>query len=471
MKFFKTSLFDPYLLLSLVTFLALSLPFIGVIPHLDGNIDFVKNYDFASGGFSQLFQNWHSVHPPGKEFVTFIFFSLFGLTKHSYSLIGPVFGVLGIILFYSLASELFGKTPGRLSAFLLSVSPLFLSVGLFSLTDYLLTVFIIGSFYFYLKVKIPLLALFLNLSFLTKESGLIAPLSIILIELLSIKKPHSPKKSFPATWLALLLPFIFYYLWSTFLKINDKPIWSDWNFSETAAKGTLYTLFRNVVSLKLFNTFAYQNWLHLFVLNFNWFYWSLLLLGGFIIFKKAFKQKSSISIPTSHSGRVTLSILLFCVLYTLIVLSFQTYTIPRYTLPVLPFLFLGAARSLEKIKKISNTFSTFLLMSLFLIIGISLFSSVDPISLAIWGKEKVLGQEIYAVRKKLAGNDGITYNMQYALIAKKRTRQILAAKSTGGTVFSEDCFWIYPDPRNDRKTNEILKLSINFSKPCLTINN
>lgn len=110
-------------------------------------------------------------------------------------------------------------------------------------------------------------------------------------------------------------------------------------------------------------------------------------------------------------------------------------------------------------------------MSLFLIIGISLFSSVDPISLAIWGKEKVLGQEIYAVRKKLAGNDGITYNMQYALIAKKRTRQILAAKSTGGTVFSEDCFWIYPDPRNDRKTNEILKLSINFSKPCLTINN
>ncbi len=464
----KSFLLDPYLLLSIGSFLVLFLPFLGTIPYLDGNIDFVKGYDFFSGGFSKLFQNWASVHPPGKELIALAFFKLFGVNRYSYTLISPLFGVLGIILIYLLTSRIFGKIPGRISTFLLAINPLFLSVGIFSLTDYLLTIFVIGSFYFYLREKIFPFVIFLTLSFLTKESGLLVPLSIILIELLTIKETVSKKRSFPLNaWLALIFPFLIVYFWFNFLKINGKPLWSDWNFSETAKQGSLYTIVNNLTTFSFFNKYAYENWLHLFVLNFNWLYWSILIVGTFLLLKKNLLKKPFTMFLNTSSGKTLLSIILFCTLYSLTVLSFQTYPIPRYVLPITPFIFLGVAKSLQEIQKsLKITWSLFLI-PLLPVIGMSLFLSLDPISSTLWNKETVLGQEIYAMRKKLAGNDGITYNMQYALIAKKRTQQILAAKIKGQIVYSENCFWIYPDPRNDSKTNQVLKLNINFEKPCL----
>ena len=47
---------DKFLLVCLTSYLILTLPFVNLIPYLDGNIDFVKTYDFFSGGFTKLFQ-------------------------------------------------------------------------------------------------------------------------------------------------------------------------------------------------------------------------------------------------------------------------------------------------------------------------------------------------------------------------------------------------------------------------------
>jgi len=152
------------------------------------------------------------------------------------------------------ADTAFGKIPGRISTFLLAINPLFLSVGIFSLTDYLLTIFVIGSFYFYLRGKALLLTIFLGLSLLTKESGLLVPVSIALIEISTIKKTYGNKKSFPlGTLFGLALPFLLAYLWSIFLRINGKPVWSDWNFSETASRGSLYTIVNNLVTFSFLN--------------------------------------------------------------------------------------------------------------------------------------------------------------------------------------------------------------------------
>lgn len=80
-----------------------------------------------------------------------------------------------------------------------------------------------------------------------------------------------------------------------------------------------------------------------------------------------------------------------------------------------------------------------------------MFYSIDPLSEKLWGKMTILGEEVYALNKHLAGKDGITYNMQYANIVKKRSRIILEERNGRNSVVSNECYWIFPDPTNDKK--------------------
>lgn len=57
----------------------------------------------------------------------------------------------------------------------------------------------------------------------------------------------------------------------------------------------------------------------------------------------------------------------------------------------------------------------------------------------------------------MAGNDGITYNIQYLLIAKERSKMIKNAK--GNELISGYCRWILPDPNNEVKMLKELKLN------------
>lgn len=467
---FKKTHSDFYLILSLLVFLCLILPFSGVIPYLDGNIDFVKSYDFFSGGFEKLFQNWTSIHPPVKEFVVSLFFAIFSINSYSYTIIGSVFGVLGIVLFYSLISKLSDKKIAGIGIFILATNPLFISVGIFSLTDYILAIFIIGSFYFYLEKRYMLLLLFLNFSVLTKETGFLLPASMMLAEIILIKKTFSLKKSGNIlTLLILTTPFLTTYFWHIFLESQGKPLWSEWNFSTTANRGSIYTIIHNLTSFSFLNKYAYQNWLHLFILNFNWIYWLVFFIGILITPKKTLVHNLilAFSKPT-QKDKVILSSTIFFLLYILTVLSFQTYTIPRYILPLIPFLIIAFSKSVQIIIERLKIKFNLILIPILLLNVISLFFSVDPISTKIWGREKIFGENIYSLRRHFAGSDGITYNMQYATIVKKRTNEILKA-NIANIIFSEDCSWLFPDPNNDNKTMKILKLNINPRTPCSNI--
>ena len=77
----------------------------------------------------------------------------------------------------------------------------------------------------------------------------------------------------------------------------------------------------------------------------------------------------------------------------------------------------------------------------------SLFFSIDPVAKKIWGTTKILDERIYSLHQHLAGNDGITYNLQYFLIAKKRSQQIRQASQLGNSIQSDECHWLFPDPR------------------------
>jgi 4-amino-4-deoxy-L-arabinose transferase-like glycosyltransferase len=462
--------FDPLLIISIGLYSLFYLPFMSLIPYLDGNIDFVKSYDFFTGGFARLFQEWASVHPPLKEFITFPLFFLFGINRYTYTFPWLFFGILGIISLFSFVKTVSNIKAARMASLLLATSPLYLSVGIFGLTDFLLAVFIVAAMAQYVKKQYLWYSFFASLAILTKETAAIFCLSVLFIELatdaLLIIKRKNQAKNYLYHLALISFPFVVFFLWTIFLKTSGKPLWSDWNFSETASRGSLYTIFNNLFQFKIFNKYAYQNWLHLFILNFNWFWWLLTFIGfSFLFIKKRSHLKSTLLV-LSQKTKAFLIVIIFIPFYLVTTLSFQTYTITRYVLPLIPFLIIGVSISSDTLIKIFPKTRLLLFPTISLVIVLSLFFSVDPFSKHLWGIILIQKHPFYALHEKLAGNDGLTYNMQYLLLAKERTKKIMEANSSFRPVISQECQWIFPDPNNDKKTIRILHLTLPLNTPC-----
>ncbi len=445
------------LILAILIFLFLYLPFFGLIPYRDGNIDFIQSYNFYQGGFNEYFENWSTVHPPFKIALQKLLFSVFGLNTSSYSLLGLGFGLTGIISLYLLNKALFNKEVAGLSAVLLSSSPLFLATGIFGLSDYLVTSLILLSLYLYISKKTLLFVLSASAAVLAKETALLLPIAALLVEIIHSRGKLKNLKGllFP------LLPLVIFGFWSFFLKLNGKSSWGDYIFAETKSQGTFLTIINNILTFGFLNKYAYQHWLQLFLLNFNWVFWLVILLGILLNIKnlkKILKQRSFLVIT------------IFCFSYLVTVLGLQTYTIPRYGLPLIPFMLTGVALTMSYLIKKSLYLGLVVTFCIVSIIPVSLFFSLDPVSERVWGKNKVLGEEIYALNKTLAGNDGITYNMQYLKMARKRSTAITNA-SAGS--FKPDrslpCQEVFADPNNDNRMVKILKLeegNITSYFPC-----
>lgn len=463
--------FDIFLIIPGLFFFDLLFPFLGSIPYLDGNIDFVRSYDFYVGGFSEYFERWNSVHPPFKLFLTNLFFHVFGLTPLSYNLAGFIFGIFGILVIFYLSKGLLNRKTAMITSLLLGTSPLFLATGIFGLTDYLLSILILISLYFYLVNKYLKYFLFASLALLTKETGLLLVLSVILVEIFYFVKKLRRKKLKKIDWKILYYfsPLLVFYLWILFLDFYNQQSWNDWNFSSVAGKGSFYTVIHNLITLDFFNKYAYQQWTQLVFLNFNWVYFLMILLG--IVLFVAKKENRVFCVKAIVDGddktKTLLSMVVFFIVYFLTVLSFQTYTIPRYALPLMPILLIGVSWSLIFLTKQILILKKVFTILLPILIYISLFYSIDPLAVFFWGRTKILGEEVYALGEHLAGNDGITYNMQYLLIVRNRTKQILSTNNSSKAVFSRECFWLFPDPNNDKRTLKILQLkNLDPDLPC-----
>lgn len=460
----KTTFFPhAFQAIPLGVYLLLLAPFLSTIPYLDGNIDFVQSFDFYIGGMQRYFQQWGSVHPPVKLLMSACMYVLFGIHPWDYNLVGLLIGLAGIYAWYSFCTTVGGSRVGRISSLFFATCPLFLASSIFVLRDQMVMVFVIISLYLYQKERYLLSGVVGSLLVLTKETGLLFPMSIIIIEAICLKKTFSLPLAKKASRLWELLPIATFLCWLYYLRINNQKPWSDWLFSPTASKGTFYTVFYNITTGNFLNQFAYQQWLHLFVLNFNWIIWICALTGIMrFLFVHDFARIRLMA--TSQSGKSVCALILFFFAYLFSVLTIQTYTITRYILPTLPLLFLFASYGISSVNKITRS----VLYLLFgLLVFLQLFFSVDPVSLSLWKEITVFDQTLYGVNNSLSGNDGITYNMQYLIIAKKRS-DVLKERQTTEQDFSS-CSWLLKDPNNDNKTISILNLrSFSYGKACNT---
>lgn len=378
------------LLLPIAIFTVLFLPYLNVIPANDGSLEFLQSKQWLLGNnlISLMLD-----HPPVKLIILSFFFKLFGYQSTCY--IGLLFGICGIIALYSIAKKLFDEKIALLSSILLSTSGLFIAVGLFSIRDFLMTIFILIAFAFYLYTRYALYAIFICLAVLTKETAIFFAASILLSDIFT-------KKAIKFISFTPILALVCYI---GFIHFSGHHLWNDWNFSRTARDGSALTMMYNLLTLQIFNKYAYENWLHLFIFNFNWVYWILVIISFFHIKTAAMKKNL---FPLG----------LFALLFISMVLSFQTFTINRYILPLLPFVYLFASFGVYQMKGKPIFITLLVTFSL-----VSLFLSVDPISNMIWQKTHLLGEDIY-LNKSLDGDDGITYNMQYLVIMKKRTAML-----------------------------------------------
>src|ERR1700761_3165786 len=132
------------LLLPILIYVILYAPFLGIAPYHDGYTEFRIAYNLFTGHY---LSNWISFHPPFKLILASLFFLLFGL--NSYTVIGLILGIIGVGVFYFIANNLFNKAVAVWSAIFLATSGIFISNSIFNLTDFIITILILLSFYFY----------------------------------------------------------------------------------------------------------------------------------------------------------------------------------------------------------------------------------------------------------------------------------------------------------------------------------
>lgn len=378
-----------WLLVPIVLFTALFIPYLYLIPGNDGNLEYLFAYHTFQG--DQL-ANWLLTHPPFKLLLFILFFNLFGYLSIGY--VGLLVGVAGIVALYFISKTLFDEKAAIISAILLALSGLYMSVGIFSINDFVMTVLLLVAFSFYIRSNHVWYAVFASLAVFTKETAILFACSVVLTEFLFTRRVK----------LIHFLPFVILIGWMTYLQQTGHTLWNDYNFSPTADKGIIVTILNNLFTFQFLNQYAYGNWLHLFIFNFNWVFW-LLAVFSFIVIDKL-KRKEFVVIG------------LFIAAFVFTILSLQTFTINRYTLPVLPFVYLFAGVTLSRMK------FKYAVMPLVLCLALlSYFTSNDPLSNRIWPKTEVLGEKIY-LNVKMDGYDGITYNNQYLEIMKRRTEML-----------------------------------------------
>lgn len=442
-----------WLVFSLIFYSILILPLIYSIPHLDGNIDFVKSHFYFKGGFPLYFASFGSIHPPLKVLLASTFFKILGETSFSYNLLGYFLGLAAISGFYFLLKIILGKRFAFLGSTLLALNPLFISTSVFSLIDYMLMVFLFVSLSLYLRKKFLSFSFILTCIILTKETGLLVLALFIFIELVALISRKS--KSNISILFYYLPPSLAYIIWDKFLEAQGKTEWGDWIFTDTANQGAFATILHNLITLDIFNIYARQHFLQLLFLNFNWVIILISIVLSFFVLKDRITRKKFFKtlFELDAKSKTIIFIILFCISYALTVLTLQTYTIPRYALPIIPFIILWFSTVVTQLKNFLIKTTVIFVVFLFTILG--LFFSIDPIANGIWGKVDVLGEKLYATNYHLSGNDGLTYNYQYLLITKKRTKII-----EENTYFPQNyCPYLFPDPNNDRITAEALRFS------------
>ncbi len=449
--------------LVVILYLVIVLPVVGKLPMLDGNTEFYETYHIFTKGVAGYVQIWSSVHPPLKGLMMALGFMLGGVSTTSYTLAGVLYGVVGIVSYMYMVKRLSNVVISSTAGILLVLTGGYCALTPNGLRDVLVIMYISGALWSYVNKRWICMGMCLLAAWFTKETLLLLPGAIIAVECLVWLIQRKKLAHIPLWPLIVSIGVIALYgLWLWYLHQIGGVGWNatDAIFSPYASKGPLYIMVRNVLTFGFLNMYAYENWVHMLVFNFHWVYVSVCVLGVmFVVRRMQLRERGELFDLSNQIHKTYAVIVLFVLFYMVVVLGFQTFAIYRYVMPIVPFLYMATAAALWCMYTRIWLIGVSLHVLVYVVALVGLYASVDPVTVYIWKKYTVLDQPLYNAASMHGGNDSIAYNAQYLQIMSKRDSLIRTAQETGGPVVSGDCYYVFPDPRNEQKVFEILGFS------------
>lgn len=408
----------------------------GISMDIQGIVD---NFD---ADFSGIYQLYLLGHASLGYSLWVIFFQLIREGPASVHAAGIILACISIYSFYQILRKILGYKYSNqtlaLAAFPFAVSPFVLgiveNVNVDYATMYFAVAFIACSLYHYEALEL----IFAFCLCFTKEPAVIYYAAYIIAKIVC---EYLADNSFSVRRLMTygfgnmknyiyVAPII---LWTILYAFNPNSMWGSSKTDVASWRGqgiNTFGIASNVILAKL---------KQIFLLNFNWLFW-IIILFGIIIFiagrVKADKETLMMIIPICAFGA---AVLVFGCVYI-------TWVHVRYVVPVIPVIYLLAAVALTKLRLRGIRFSicNFILTVLLLVQS---YYVIDPVTKGVYPSISVGSGKIYSMQvsdgPRIADDkqfhDSIVYNRQYIYWPETLVQALKDAE------YDENMLIVWPD--------------------------
>lgn len=382
-------------------------------------------------------------------------------------------GILAIYSFYRIVCYFYNGSKNKLEillvSFCMAFNPVIFGNSINFNIDFPVAVFFLASLYSLLYRRMFLFSFFATMMAFSKESGtllyfeLIATLVIIflLIGVYEDKDKGQIKtkaeilkgrlKNFFSTldndsnphyiknYIYLFMPlalFVMYFIYRVFIK-RVSLFWGGTTLNTKSFGFLLSFPFHHMLSI----------FVQIFIYNFHWiFTLGIIAFLIKILINHRSKKEKIFSLPDEKSAYMYVLILIFLG-FAYINFSYNTFSNSRYIMPAIPLLIIFFYGGLQQLIK-KHAIRLAVLLLIFLLSFIQTFSTIDPVSKAIYGtfdfgNHKMLRMvTITGEGLGYAGRDQLVYNAEFTVINK------LVQKLYQEQIIKEDkniCFDDYAD--------------------------
>lgn len=457
------SLFDiAVALFPSVFFLLATVRYWGEPLGLDPMVIYRESTQYYEGGLRELASMGYALHPPLINILVTISFVIFGKSPLSYNLLGTILYCITSIGLYFYLKKRFSRTTAIVTSVLLFCNPLVV-VNYFHLgNDALILCALIWGIIAFDYRKYISLGFVLGLMVLMKETALIIVIGLLfavivrfIVEQWKTKKVN--RSEIRRAMIMFLIPVIIFAWWRLTLKSYNLSEWHDLTFAPQGISSFKLVL-QNLYTFGFLNKFLAGNLESLLLFNFQWVYVMFALVFSILFFGT---QKF---IYTKEQKSVIYTLGFISLSFVILALSFQTFTVLRYSLPCLLLIFLWIGICISSISK--RVIKVLVFSILFIVCIVSNFFSVDPVTrIKNPGAIKVHNNTFYNLSWWYFGPDRIIYNLEYFKALETHNRIVKQYIESGADILLTYCdelklgekLWsitvnneFYPSLRTDR---------------------
>lgn len=426
-------------------------------------------------------------HPLGRIAILTAFLLIFGMNSFAATLPGFLLNLAAVFSIYKICIKFANPNCARIAAILLACDPLFIATSIHTLPDHFYAAVALVACYAYSYNKTKLWCVALVVAALTKETALLLIFAFIGQWIISV--PFSLREKKILDYKKILIPIAVVCLYFLYLKIIKSFGVGPWSFAGKSGFASVVENLHDLVGLKrliMGNFFEHYNWLSLTIFNFQWLINALACWWFVVFFASKFKKNEEglseislciarivmsaltlifiyfayyffewknyilsigvfIILPTAYFFSVTLAyhlqknksyyfespffaIFLMATMHVCLVLTFNTWSIPRYVLPVTVFLIIPASFFVDFLScHVGKTVRYFLYAAGLCVMAVRFFVSADPITSElkdsngqlVYAVERLYGETYY--RDRVSNLDFVVYNNQYLSMLSKRS--------------------------------------------------